>query len=614
MGPKFHSRWIGMVAMAVMCWAVRASAQAQVGDDLKLNMGGSVSVGYSGSYTNDGPSSHGLSYGGNGTLSGSYYSPSFLSFTASPFYNQSSSNSSYQSISDSSGITATANIFAGSHFPGYVNFSRINNSEGDYLLPGLPNYKTNGNSQTFGVGWSANLPDLPSVSAGYQQGNNDYSVYGANTDSFTSFHSVFGSATYKIAGFHLNGGIHYSEIDSKFPMLMANETAQQTSSNTTSFTLNMSRNLWDHGTTWATFSRNDYGSNSMGWKDSQTADLLTGGASWKPTRKLDLQFTGDYNDNLAGTLFQTIAASGGVVPESLPGESSHAWGLFGQVQYSLLTGLYVSGNVSHRQQFFLGNSYDSTALGGSANYGHALLGGQFTAGISISRNEISNAGEAMLGLLSHVTYVRQFGLWSVSGSFNYAQNVQTFLINYTTSSYGYSGNVSRRFGRINWNGSASGSKSLLTNVAGTNTYSQTYSTGLSGRWLGASAGYSKATGIGLYTGTGITSVPTGQIPGVGSTPVVFYGGTTYSFGLGSTPIRGLTISATFSRTRSNTLDTAGSSNNISEQGNAYVQYLFRKVYFTSGYSRLLQGFSATGLPPTMVASYYFGVSRWFNFF
>jgi hypothetical protein len=57
-----------------------------------------------------------------------------------------------------------------------------------------------------------------------------------------------------------------------------------------------------------------------------------------------------------------------------------------------------------------------------------------------------------------------------------------------------------------------------------------------------------------------------------------------------------------------------SSNNHTQEANAYLQYKFRKVFFTAGYSRLLQGFSASTLPAALVSTYYVGLSRWFNFF
>jgi len=97
-------------------------------------------------------------------------------------------------------------------------------------------------------------------------------------------------------------------------------------------------------------------------------------------------------------------------------------------------------------------------------------------------------------------------------------------------------------------------------------------------------------------------------------PGIVYGGTTYSASLGSTPKRGLTVNASYVDSRSNTLNGTLSSNNHTEQAYAYMSYQFRKVYFNAGYSRLLQGFSGTGLLATQVSTYYFGVSRWFKVF
>jgi hypothetical protein len=56
------------------------------------------------------------------------------------------------------------------------------------------------------------------------------------------------------------------------------------------------------------------------------------------------------------------------------------------------------------------------------------------------------------------------------------------------------------------------------------------------------------------------------------------------------------------------------SNNNTEEANVYVQYKVRKIFFTGGYSRLIQGFTASGTTPAMVSTYYAGLSRWFNFF
>jgi len=616
-------RALGFALVAFFCCGTTLRAQVQVGSETQVSLGGSISTGYSGSMTNEGPDSHGLVFGGTGNLSGSYHSPQFLSFDVAPFFNQSRDNSGYQSITDASGVTATANIFGGSQFPGYFNFSKVYNSESNYSLPGIGNYATNGNSQSFGLGWSAHLKNLPSVTVGYQQGSSDYSIYGTQSDSVSDFHTLFGNATYSLDGFHFNGGIRYSNSSSLFPEVVPGETSEKASSDTTTYTLNMGRSIPLSGNTWVNFTRNSTGYDSLGTSNSETSDVLSGGVAFRPTNKLTTQFNMDYNDNLAGTILQTVNAAGALVPVSFPESPSHSWGLSGSAQYSFFPGLYVAGTVSHQQQLFLGTSFDSTAFSGSASYGHNLLGGQFTAGATVTHSSYGTKGESMLGLLSNAIYIRRFGAWSVSGSFSYSQNVQSLLIAYTTSGYGYSGSVNRRIRRLNWSGSASGSRSLLTQAQGSTTTTQGYSTGLSGRWLGASAGYSRSSGSGLITTTGITTLPPGVPPSLLST--VLYGGTTYSLGVGSTPIRGLTINGSYVNSRSNTqngtlppgfttLPGLLSSNNKTEQAYAYLSYRFRKVYFNGGYSRLLQGFSGSGLAPTMVSTYYLGVSRWFKAF
>jgi hypothetical protein len=96
--------------------------------------------------------------------------------------------------------------------------------------------------------------------------------------------------------------------------------------------------------------------------------------------------------------------------------------------------------------------------------------------------------------------------------------------------------------------------------------------------------------------------------------LILYGGHSYSFGLGSSPIRKLTIGASYSRATSNTTNAGIGSWNANKQLNTYFQYQFRKMYLNGGYASLSQGFSASSKPPAAVSSYFVGVSRWFNFF
>lgn len=610
-----HRIWLralGLAIAALLCGSATLRAQVQLGSETQLNLDGSISAGYAGSMTNEGPESHGLVFGGIGNLNGSYYSPQFLSFDVAPFFNQSRNNSTYQSITDSSGVTAAANIFGGSQFPGYVNFSKIYNSESNYAIPGLANYATNGDTQTFGVGWTANLKNLPVFNLGYQQGNSDFSLYGTQQESVSNFHSVFGSANYNVDGFHLSGGIHYSNSNSVLPEILSGESSEKVSADATTYTFTMSRAVDGDGNTWANFNRNTSEYNSLGLSNSESSDIVNAGLSLKPTAKLTTVLSGDYDDNLAGSILQQVTSTGAFLPLALPGQPSYSWGLTGQAQYSLLPGLYVDGTIAHRQQLFAGTSYDYNAYSGSVFYGHNLLGGQFSAGATVTQSSYGTAGNSMLGLLTNVIYIRKIGEWGLSGSFGYSQNVQTILIAYTSSGYGYSGSVNRRIGRLYWNGGASGSKSMLNQVGGTANLTQSYATGLSGRWLSVSGAYAKSSGSGLFTPTGVTPLPPGVPPTL--VPTVLYGGRTYSASVASTPVRGLSVTGSYVSSRSNTGGELVNSNNTTEQAYAYLTYRFRKVYLNAGYSRLLQGFSASGLPPTLLSTYYFGVSRWFKAF
>ena len=612
MRPTVYLRVAGLALAGMLCGSAPARAQVQVGSETLLNLDGSISAGYSGDFSNMGPDSHGVIFGGTGNFTGSYHSPQFLTFDVAPFFNQSRDNSNYQSITNSSGVVASANLFGGSQFPGYFNYSRLYNSESNYSVPGLANYVSSGDTQTFGVGWSAHFKNLPSFTFGYQQGSSDYSLYGTQQNSTNDFHSVFANAIYSLDGFHLSGGIHYSNSSSLFPEIVSGEPAEKASSDTTAYTLSMSRSIASDGNTWVNFTRDTTGYDSLGLNSSETSDIVNGGLALKATQKLTTQVSGDYDDNLAGSILQSISSTGAIVPVSLTEAPSHSWGVVGQAQYSIISGLYVAGTVSYRQQLFLGQSYDSTAYSGSVSYGHDLLGGQFTGTAIVSHNSYGTVGGSMLGLLTTAIYIRKIGAWGLSGSFSYSRNVQSLLIAYTTSGYSFSGSVNRRIRRLIWTGSASGAKSMLNEVQGTNISTQGYSTGLSGRWLGANVGYSRSSGTGLITPAGITTLPPGVPPTL--LTAILYGGTTYSASVGSTPIRRLTVNGTYVHSRSDTAGGSLSSNDKTEEAYAYLSYQFRKVYLNAGYSRLVQGFSASGLAPTMVSTYYFGVSRWFKAF
>ena len=630
MGRSIRNALFSLAGVVLL--TLPSAAQVQVGDNLNMNLNGIVSVGYNDVYGNTIESNHSLNFGGNGTLSGYYYNPNFLNFNFSPYYNQSQANSASKSLFDTSGFEFSSGIFGGSHFPGSVSFSKSWDSEGTFGVPEVPDYTTRGNGQGFSIGWGAFLPNLPSLSATFNSGSSNYTVLGANQNGNNDYHNLNIRSNYSIAGFSLNAAYNIGTTHAEIPLVFENDMLETINSDNNSFVFSASHSLPLHGSASATYSHSYVDSNYLGYSFNGTIDSVNAAATVAPTQKLGLSVAMGYTDNLAGSLYQSIVPTSGTTTTaqsqtSGTASSQQSGGVFQQSEqssnalyisaygaYGLAPNLQLNFQAQRRQQTYLGNTYGSDSYGGGVVYTRPLLGGFLNAAVNFADNTSDTISGNALSFTSNVGYNRRFSDWFVSGSFSYAQNVQSYLITYMNSFYLYSGNVRRRFGRVVWSASAAGSHSAIVDQPGTGNGGQSYSTSLGVPRLTASASYAKTNGYGLLGGNGITlppNLPPGVIP---QEWLLFYGGTSYSFSLGSSPIRHLTLGASFTRADSNTVSGLTSSANHTEQVFANGNYLFRKLTFTGGYGRLVQGFSATGLPASNVNSIYLGVSRYFNFF
>ena len=129
----------------------------------------------------------------------------------------------------------------------------------------------------------------------------------------------------------------------------------------------------------------------------------------------------------------------------------------------------------HRDQTFFGQSFSSNAVTGTAGYGNQLWGGFLTSTLGATRTSIAPGNNTSLGLIASINYAKRFGRWTMNGSIHYDQNAETILVSYTSSSYGYSAGIARKYGRYNrLNLSASGAKSGLTNQPGSSSSSEGY--------------------------------------------------------------------------------------------------------------------------------------------
>jgi hypothetical protein len=608
-------QWAGCVLAGVLLLALPAAGQLEVGDNLSMNLNGTLGGGYTGDYGNLFSSSHSLSGNGTATLSGSYYNPNFLSFNVSPYYGQSRANSNYQSVFDSSGVNASTSIFSGSHFPGSVSYAKSFNSEGNFGVPGVADYTTRGNSDTFGITWSEILPNEPSLSASFQRGSNEYSVFGTDQNGNSTFHSLTLRSGYLVDNFSLGAFYQRGGSNSLIPQLVGTEEQPETvSSDNSGYGFNVSHPLPVHGVFTTSFTRSEFDTGFMGSSYNGSVDLITANAGIQPTNKLHLGVGADYSDSLTGQLFESIVAAGGVAPAQNLNESSHGLDVIGRASYAVAKGLQTEVDVERREQSFLGVSFGENSYSGSLFYTTGLLGGNLNAAVSVTDNTVDNSSQSTLGFTTSANYTRRIDNWVMNGSFSYAQNAQTLLITYTTSFYNYSGNIRHRWGLFNWNAGASAGRTGLTEQPGTRNTNQSYMTGIGySRFINLTASYSKSSGNGIETASGLAQNPV-LVPVLTPSSLILFAGNSYSVGLGSSPIKRLTIAASYARANNSfVLDSAGSTG-ATTQYNSLFQYQFRKVYLTGGYSRLQQGFSTSTTGPAVVSSFYIGLSRWFNFF
>lgn len=606
-----RTRWMLQAGLLLLSWP--AAAQLHLGET-STNMNGTVSSGYAADFGNMTNSDHGLTVGGVTNLSGSFHNPNFLSYNGTVYLNQSRADSNFQSISNASGFSINTNIFNGSRFPGSISYSRSYDSEGSYDIPGITNFVTHGNNDALNVSWTESLARIPTVTASYLMGNSNYTVYGTNNEGNNHFHSLNLHSSYNIDGFNMGafytlGGSHalVPEVAASVPNLIT-----QTESSSLGF--NVSHPLPLRGETSTSFTRSSWTTDFLNAHSNGTIDLVNSVASVHPKDRLSFSLSANYSDNLSGQLEESVLATGVVVPILNSNESSDSLDLLAVGSYTPIPNLQTSVEVERRSQLFLGETYGVTSYGGAATYAHTVPTGSFNASVSAMGNTDDKTGDNSLSFSTTENYTGIVLGWHVNGLFSYSQNVQTLLVSYMNSYYSFSGNVRHKWGRFNLSAGAGGSRTGITDQPGTESNSQSYNVGMGyGTLFTANGNYSKSSGEALATGAGLVTV-TVPPPTLPSDLITLYGGEGESASVSSAPVHGLTLTASWARSRSNTTTEGTPSSNTNDQFNTFIQYQVRKLSFNSGYSRLSQDFGGTGTNPQTLSTFYIGVSRWFSFF
>ena len=612
---------LGWLVFALVVLAMVQVATAQqppaiaIGETTKLSAGGLFTFGYTGDYGDAVPSEHGLDLGFDGKVSGSYYNPNFISFTAHPYYDQSRDDSSSQSLTGASGVDGSVNFFTGSNYPGAVTFNYTKNSTGTFGFAGQPDFTTYGSGHGFGINWSALHPDWPTLSVGYSQGAGDSTLYGTTEESNSNTRLFNVHSNYEMAGFRLNAYYTHNSLNSVFPAFLSGEQAEVQDSSGSDIGFGVQHPLPMHGLVYVNFNRASANNNfqSSDGQGNNTSDVSsysddneTANATFHPTQKFSFNVSQNYTSNLNGYLLQSLGGGVGEPGESL-GSGSHSSTIGGGASYSFTNFLSATAQATYYDQFYFGQSYTGAYLAGTLNYGKRLWD-TFTFSGSVIDSS-NGQGQNAVGFMGNVNFYHRLGHWTTSGQFSYAQNVQTLLITYTTSYYSYRANVGRRLpGGWQWISAFSGNHSGLVQDQGTTSHSESYSSSLSTRRLAVNSYYSRSSGLSLLGAGGIIQPE----PTPGLTDFILFSGSSYGGGLSVTPVRRMTISGTFSRALSDTISNTTSHNNT-EIFNAQMQYHLRRIGLQAGYTRFTQGISAIG-EPVNTTSYFVGMTRWFDFF
>lgn len=211
-------RQIGLIgALWLLASPCGAWAQASVGNELNMSLNADASFGYNASFGDQIPGAHNFDVGAAATMKGYYFDPKFLSFNVAPYYSLSRLNSNYRSDFDSSGVTASVQLFSGSHTPGSFSYSQDYNREGEFGLPDLGSYRTHGQGQSFGVGWGLSFPKLPSFDIGYNFGDGSSQVLGTTATGNNDFRTLTLGTGYQLYGFLLSASYLNNHISEDLP-------------------------------------------------------------------------------------------------------------------------------------------------------------------------------------------------------------------------------------------------------------------------------------------------------------------------------------------------------------------------------------------------------------
>lgn len=606
-------RNVGWLTGLLLLWALPLVGQISL-DGLTVRMTGDVSAGYSGDYGTVGGSSfddHAQSLNGEANAEGYFYNPSFLSFSVSPFYERSQANSESQSVTAGSGYGAAVNLFGGSRFPGSIYTGENWNSSGIFGIPGETGLTTVGSNRNWGIGWSALIPGLPAITAGYASGTGTSSLLGVAGQAVSTSHTFTVNSGYDLLGINLRGQFIHVSNHTNPGILLTGLTPQIGNYSSNTFELTGIRRVpFLRSPLTVSYSRSTYETSTEGLGSSHgTSQSASTGASFNLV--LPLSVNVQYSDNLYGQFLELQNSNGQPLINTIISPTSRMLNTSLYTYHSLFAGIKAAASVVHSEEWGAGPATGLTAVSFTATYGFArgIKGLMINVGAVDYATSSSNSGAVLIGGAS---YNHKIAQWNIGAYANYYQNLDTVGGIATQSSTTYGAHLERRLHNkmyIRFGGS--GGRSVFEEVSGNAGQSEGVNASVTWKLIGASVDYETSDGTTVSTSTGLstTPLPPSQVSGL-----VKFNGSSEGYSVNASPFRGMTITGSYSTSNNSYVNASGPFSTDQSIVIGQLSYVYRKLNFVSGYTKTHQIVSSAANPPGTTTSYFFGISRWLKFF
>lgn len=609
--------------MALGLFIPAARAQVQVAPETFVHLKADASVGYVRSSAQD--DLHSVNFGLRADLTGYFYHPNFLNFQFAPYYNQGREYSTADFISGDKGFSTSANLFAGSRIPLFVNYSKGTTKSGLYGVAGSESSVVGeGSNDNLNVNWSARFEKIPSFQLGYFRSGGDYRIFGASGSRGESLaNGYLFAAQYNVLGFAMGASYTNQRLAQLVPSVFLSNQQTRTKTDQKNLAFSLSRKVGKNTFFDAVASRSHYDTDATSLPQNRRYDTVQSGISSRPVSRLATSFRFNYVSDLNALLISSVlpGSRGGTGPLLLaPLETRTKYLAFsGSGSYELSRALNVRSAFRRGLGKFTGRSdNEDTAWNSAVDYRRRLLGGRLTTSYALGLYQFENGGAetSSKGHSGALTFSKAVRGWEHFGSFQYStSNIESLLpghMNILSGEFGSSGMVRgwRTIGTFRYEQSDSVFNTEAKNQR------RMVRVSLTKRRLQFGASFQSGSGLSIVSISGVQPAtgPPAVVAGSGFERLLI---PSESFSLsfsGSYQIgRRTTFNGSWSKMNYSTVQAGIERENQLDQLNFHVRHWFRQLDCRAGYRRYHQKLSA-GSGLYNANTVYFQVSRHFNVF